>query len=334
MLEVLAVIIVSFTFTLYFTPKWIKKAKEFGLTGKDMNKFDKPDVSEAGGIIVILGLLSGVLFYIFLETFFLKTGAQTALIFAALLTVLLAGFLGFIDDVLGWKKGLSRWQKPLLTVPMAIPLMVINAGESAMSVPLFGLVDFGIVYPLIIIPLGIVGAANGFNMLAGFNGLEAGMGAIALGTLGTISLLKGEVWLAAIAFAAVASLAAFLVFNWNPAKIFPGDSLTYGIGAMIAVIAILGNMEKIGLILFIPFIIDAFLSLWPELRGHKKVEAFGRVNRDNSLEMPYDRILSFEHFGIFALKKIKQKVFERDVTLFFLAIEAVLSAAVFLFFLS
>jgi UDP-N-acetylglucosamine--dolichyl-phosphate N-acetylglucosaminephosphotransferase len=332
MLEIFAAALVSFLFTLFFIPKWIRRARQFGLVGKDMNKYEKPEVAEAGGIVVIFGLLAGALSYIFMDTFFLKAGTDSALIFAALLTVLLAGFLGFIDDVLGWKKGLRRWQKPLLTIPMAIPLMVINAGQSAMSIPLLGTIDFGIIYPLVIIPVAIVGAANGFNMLAGFNGLEAGMGAIALGTLGTVSMLKGELWLAAIAFAAVASLLAFLVFNWNPARIFPGDSLTYGIGALIAVTAILGNMERIGLILFIPFIIDALWSLIPEAKGSKKVEAFGRVNRDNSLEMPYKRILSFEHFGIFALKKLKRKVYETDVTLFFLVIELLLSAIVFGFF--
>jgi len=333
MLEIIAAAVVSFLFTLFFVPKWIKKAREVGLVGKDMNKHGNPEVAEAGGIVVILGLLAGILFYIFLDTFFLKTGINEMLIFAAMLTVLLAGFLGFLDDVLGWKKGLKRWQKPVLTIPMAIPLMVINAGQSSMNIPIFGSIDFGIIYPLVIVPIGIVCAANGFNMLAGFNGLEAGMGTIALGTLGTVSMLKGEFWLAGIAFAAVASLLAFLVFNWNPAKIFPGDSLTYGIGALIAVIAILGNMEKIGLILFLPFIIDALMSLLPEAKGGRKVEAFGKVNKDNSLEMPYSRILSFEHFGIFALKKLKKKVYESDVTIFFLVMELVLSAIVFAFFI-
>jgi len=38
-----------------------------------------------------------------------------------------------------------------------------------------GAVDWGIFYPLAIIPIGIVGAANAYNMLAGYNGLEAGM---------------------------------------------------------------------------------------------------------------------------------------------------------------
>lgn len=332
MLEIFAAALVSFLFTVFFIPKWIKKAKEFGLVGKDMNKYDKPEVAEAGGIVVIFGLLAGILVYIFLDTFFLKAGTDQTLIFAALITMLLAGFLGFIDDVLGWKKGLKRWQKPLLTIPMAIPLMVINAGQSAMNIPLIGAVDFGIIYPLVIIPIGIVGAANGFNMLAGFNGLEASMGTIALGALGTISMLKGDVWLAVIAFSAVASLLAFLIFNWCPAKIFPGDSLTYGIGALIAVVAILGNMERIGLILFIPFLIDAVWSLLPEAKGAPKREAFGRPNRDDSLELPYQKLYGLEHFGLWFVKKVKKKAYERDVTLFFICLELLLVLVVWILY--
>jgi UDP-N-acetylglucosamine--dolichyl-phosphate N-acetylglucosaminephosphotransferase len=169
-------------------------------------------------------------------------------------------------------------------------------------------------------------------MLAGFNGLEAGMGAIALGAMGTISLFNGDLWLAAIAFSAVASLFAFLVFNWCPAKIFPGDSLTYGIGALIAVIAILGNMQKIGLILFLPFIIDAVWSLIPEAKGGPKREAFGKPSHDNSLELPYDRLYGFEHFGLWFVKKLKKKAYERDVTLFFLGLELLLVLAVWILY--
>ncbi len=49
----------------------------------------------------------------------------------------------------------------------------------------------------------------------------------------------------------VGALLAFLWFNWYPAKVFPGDTLTYSVGALVACIAILGDMEKIAVILFI-----------------------------------------------------------------------------------
>ncbi len=325
---------IAFLVTVFLVPKWISKTVSIGLVGMDMNKYNKPEVSESGGIVVMFGFLSGLLFYVFLSTFYLNESTNLVFLFAVLLTVILAGFLGFIDDVLGWKRGIKRWQKPLLTLPIGVPLMVVNAGESVMVLPFLGPTDFGLFYPLLLVPLGIMGAANGFNMLAGYNGLEAGMGAIILAAMGTIGFfVNNDPWIAMIAYTGVFSLAAFLVFNWNPAKIFPGDSLTYGIGALIATVAILGNMEKIGVILFIPFFIDALMSLWPEIRGYSKAEAFGRVNEDNSLDMPYDNIRSFEHLAIYLIKRVKKKVYETNVTLFFYGFELMLVVLVLLFFL-
>jgi UDP-N-acetylglucosamine--dolichyl-phosphate N-acetylglucosaminephosphotransferase len=63
--------------------------------------------------------------------------------------------------------GLSKLQKPLLMIPAAVPMMVINAGRSTIALPFLGAVDLGLFYPLLLVPIGIVGASNAFNMLAG-----------------------------------------------------------------------------------------------------------------------------------------------------------------------
>ena len=276
-------VVIALCVTLFLIPRYIKKAKTLGLVGKDMNKHDKPLVPEAGGITVIAGIVSALLFYIFVSTFVYGSQANLISIFAILTTLLLAVFIGFVDDILGWKTGIRRIHKVILTIPLGIPFMVINAGYSTMYVPILGSINFGLIYPLILVPVGIICAANAYNMLAGYNGLEAGLGVIMLGALGIVNWISGTEWLALISFIGVFALLGFLVFNWYPSRIFPGDSMTYGIGAFIAMVAIAGNMEKIAIILFIPFIIDAILSLWPELRGRGKVEAFAKPNKDNSL---------------------------------------------------
>ncbi|MBU1135598.1 MAG: glycosyl transferase family 4 [Nanoarchaeota archaeon] len=328
------VILVAFAITVFLIPKYIKRAKAIDLVGKDMNKYDKPEIAEAGGVVVLFGFLFAILCYIFIKTFFLGTEMHLIEILVISVTILLAGFIGFVDDIFGWKKGLKRWQKPLFTLPMAIPLMVINAGQSYMFLPFLGRVDFGLLFPLIIIPLGFIGATNGFNMLAGYNGIEAGMGAIILATMGFIAwYFNSMIWLAMVSFVGVAALLGFLAFNWCPAKVFPGDSLTYMIGAFIASVAIMGNMEKIGIILFLPFLLDAVLSLSPEVRGKGKVEAFGKVNPDNSLDMPYDGVYDTTHLAIKVMKKLKSKVYEKDVTLFIYFLELIMVVLVFAFFI-
>ena len=58
----------------------------------------------------------------------------------------------------------------------------------------------------------------------------------------------------------VAALFGFYMYNRYPAKVFPGDSITWAIGALIAGMAILGNFEKIAIFIFIPYYVGIFLS--------------------------------------------------------------------------
>lgn len=311
-------LLLAFVTTLILTRNWIDIAKEMGLTGKDINKKDKPEVAESGGIAPILGFTFGILFFIFSLTFLIDTEAYLTQTFALFSGILLAGLLGFTDDILGWKGGLKSWHKPLLTIPIALPLVVINAGTSSMTLPLLGSVEFGLFYPLIIIPIGIVGAANGFNMLAGFNGLEAGQGSIILFTLGLISYLSGDLWLGLVCFSMTSSLLAFLVYNKYPSKIFPGDSLTYPVGALIAMVAIFGNMQRIAVILFTLYIIEFLLKI----RGKFKTECFGEIKDDGTLENKYDKISSLTHilmkYGNFTEKKLVFTILTIQIIISFL----------------
>jgi UDP-N-acetylglucosamine--dolichyl-phosphate N-acetylglucosaminephosphotransferase len=315
----LLIVSTAFFSTLSLTKVWIKIAKKSKLLGKDMNKYSKPKVPEAGGIAFIMGVTFAVLVYVFIKTFYLSTTTNLPDVLAILVTLLLAGFLGFIDDILGWKAGLPQWQKPLLTIPIAIPLMVINAGNSVMSIPFIGSVNFGIIYPLLIIPLGIVGAANGFNMLAGYNGLEASMGVVILSVLGITAWSNGILWLTTVTFSTVASLLAFLVFNRYPSRVFPGNSLTYAVGALIACIAILGSMEKVAVFLFMPY----FIELIIKMKNKFKTECFGIPQKNGSLKPP-EKVGSLTHV---LLKFVKS---EKGVVYSLLAIEVLLAFLVLL----
>ncbi len=301
-------LLLSFFATLFFTPIWIKKAKQIGLIWKDMNKPGQPkNVAGSGGLIVVLGFVFGVLSYIAIKTFVLKINITTLEIFALLTTILIVGLIGFIDDILGWSHGgLSVRFRIFLLFFASIPLIVINAGESTMMG-----INFGIFYPLVFIPLGIVGASATFNFLAGYNGLETSQGIIILSALALVTWFTGNNWLGLISLIMVSCLISFYVFNKHPAKVFPGDVLTYSVGALIAIIAILGNIEKIAVFFFIPYIIETGLKL----RGKLKKESFSKVNEDGSLEMPYKKVYGLEHLAIYILKKIKpnKKVYEKEV---------------------
>lgn len=307
-------LLISIFSVLFITPHWIKRIKKAGITGKDMHKLDKREIAEIGGIPVLLSFILGVLLYIFLETFYFNHPENLIKIFALISSMLIIGLIGLIDDILGWKIGLNKKSRLILLVFSAIPLIVINAGHSTMMG-----INFGILYPLVLIPLGIVGASATFNFLAGYNGLEASQGILILSALSLVTYLTGNSWLSLICLIMVFCLIGFLIYNKVPALIFPGDVLTYSVGALIAITAILGNIEKIAIIFFIPYIIEVGLKS----RGKLEKQSFGKLNEKGYLEMPYEKIYALEHFAIKILKKIKpsKNVKEIEVVLFINAIQ-------------
>jgi UDP-N-acetylglucosamine--dolichyl-phosphate N-acetylglucosaminephosphotransferase len=303
-------VLIAFFVCLWLTKRWIVLARARGFVGKDMNKPHKPVVAEGGGIAVVISIVFSLFLYIFFKTFVLKTQSHIIEILAFIITLLLACFIGFVDDILGWKKGLSGGKKILLTIPIAIPLAVINAGHSTMHIPLIGSIDFGLIYPLILVPLAIIGTTNGFNLLAGYNGLEAGLGAIIFASFAVAFLLTMQPWLLLISAIILACLLSFLVFNKYPAKVFPGNCFTLSIGSAIGAFAILGNIERFALILFIPFIIEGILKA----RSKFKAENFARQS-SLGLTKPYKKIYSLTHAALAILNRIKRKTTELDVVL-------------------
>jgi UDP-N-acetylglucosamine--dolichyl-phosphate N-acetylglucosaminephosphotransferase len=304
------------------------------MTGSDMNKHGKPAVAELGGIPVWLGFSFGIMLAIFFATYSHWININLTYILAGLATIITIGFLGAIDDLIGWKDGIRQWQHALIPLFAALPLMAIKIGNPAIKIPFFGLVpseyllpfgivSFGVIYSLFLVPIGVTGASNATNMLAGLNGLEAGLGAIMALTLLIISLVYGQPEAAIIAAAMLGALLAFLRYNWYPAKIFGGDSLTLMIGASIATIVILGNMEKLGVILMALFFVELVLKL----RYKMQVESFGIPQKDGTLKSPVKKIGSLTHWimnmGNFT---------EKQVVIRILAMQAIVSIVVLLVF--
>jgi len=282
-------LILSFL-TTYFTLRlWISVARRFGLVGKDMNKYERPEVPEAGGFSVVVGITLGLFVYLFLKAF-LGSSSHLPEIYATISALLFAGFLGFADDILGWKKGLPRWFKPLLTLFLALPFATLALlypeynSFAGVGIPFW-------VYALFFVPVGVVGASNALNMLAGYNGLEAGLSTIILLFLGLKALVLGKLWVAYMSFIGVSALLAFLMFNWHPARVFPGDTLTYAMGVYVAALAVLGNLEVFALALFPLF----FMELALKIRSRFRAENFGIPDENNVLHPRYDRLYSVTH---------------------------------------
>jgi UDP-N-acetylglucosamine--dolichyl-phosphate N-acetylglucosaminephosphotransferase len=147
-------------------------------------------------------------------------------------------------------------------------------------------------------------------MLAGYNGLEAGMGVVIISILGSITYITGDTIATVIAITAAAALAAFLFYNNCPAKVFPGDTLTYPVGAIIAAVAIVGNIERFAVTIYILYYIEFILKA----RGKLRPEWTAKLLEDGSLAVR-DKVYSIPHVAILLLRKIKGKAYEYEVVL-------------------
>lgn len=300
-----------------------KEAVARAFFGKDMNKYEHPLVVRYGGIWAVIGTVFG---YLILEAYHTYIGGgayRLAEVFAVVTLLLLGGFIGFLDDVMGWKIGISPKTRILSTLAIAIPLSVVKAGVSTIYLPLLGRIDLGVYYSLVLVPIGVMGASNAFNMLAGYNGLEAGMAAITLSYYAIYALHLGRMLSFKLSVIALAAIIGFLYWNKPPARTFPGNGFTYAIGALLAAIVIIGNYEKFGVALFALYFLELALFIRGLLNGVYK-ETFGIPQPDGSLELPYDKIYSVTHLAIYILKRVRGRATEKGVTILILAVQAVI----------
>jgi UDP-N-acetylglucosamine--dolichyl-phosphate N-acetylglucosaminephosphotransferase len=272
-------LLIGIVATLLLLPPFIKRILQQNFVGTDMNKFNKPKIAELGGVSVFLGFSFALFSAIFLATYLNIFQINLGLLLAGFSTIAIIAFIGFIDDIIGWKKGIRQWQHALFPIVAALPLMAISAGNTSMIFPLIGHIELGIIYSLVIIPIGITGASNAFNMLAGFNGLEAGQGIILTSILTIIAFFSGQTTAIILGLAMIGALIGFLKFNWFPAKIFGGDSLTLMVGANLAVMSIIGNMESFGAMLFVLFFVEFLIKAKHKMQS----ECFGIPNKNGLL---------------------------------------------------
>ena len=270
--------------------------------------------------------MGGLMWYIFIQTFYYESPKNLLLLFSAITTILLITFIGFMDDLIIEKNknetsGLKQWQKPVLALFAAVPLMVVQAGTSTMLIPFLGRVDVGLLYPLLFVPIGIIGASNMVNILAGFNGSEAGMGIIYLGNLGLYAYINQRYSAAAIAGITVFALLAFYYYNKVPAKILGGDSLTYLLGGVLVTVAVLGNIERAALIVSIPFFIEFILKA----RGKLKKKTIGTIENGKIKSLYGNKIYSIPH-----ILTRTGKYTEKQVVYFMIFVQVIFSSLIWL----
>ncbi len=306
MLEILIAILVSFVVVVVFMPQAIKMLKEKGITGIDVHKLGRPEIPKGGGFVLLFAIVFALLVVVGLNTF-QKLSVEMVGLFAALVSILLASMIGLLDDQLDF----SNRAKVILPMVATIPMMAVSVGTPTMNIPFIGLVNFGIAYALVIVPLMMTFIIDASNMYGGMNGLEVGLSTINASGLIVYVLLKpvmqgsaispNELQAGTIAAALLGASLGFLIFNWYPAKVLPGDVGRLPIGAAIAAALIIGNMDRLAILMYIPFGINFLLYLvYRVYVKRKNIEwaKFAKPRDDGTLEVagPFTIYWVLPHF--------------------------------------
>ena len=210
---------------------------------------------------------------------------------ATFFTKITGDFVGKEEEEIH-RNGLSQVPKMLFVLPAALPLIAVGAGPWSMKVPMIDFViNWGLFYPLVILPLALLFVANVVNMLAGTNGLSAGMSAVAAASMGVFAYLNGQAEATIFGLALFSTLSAFYIYNRYPASILPGDSLTYLAGAALFATAVIGNMEKFAAFIFVPYLAEFLLKLRSRFTAH----SWGELQENGTLKPQHEKNYSLTH---------------------------------------
>lgn len=317
-MELAAAFFIAFLTVFLGGPYARKYLLSSGIYGIDQQKRDRPKIATSGGTLVLFGFVFSVTFFLGLSKI-LGLGVNEAMILAALNSATIIALIGLIDDVhirqeieieetpiekvwdhivefesdengLIDRQGLGQFTKMFFVLPAVFPLIAVGAGSNTMVFPIIGSVNWGLLYPLFLLPLGLLFVSNVVNMLAGTNGLAASMSFVASLSLGFFALYHARLEAAVLAFCLSGAMLGFLYYNFYPATILPGDSLTYLAGAGLFSTMVVGNMEKFGVFIFIPWIIEFFLKARSKFNAH----SWG-ILTDNGLKPQHDKNYSLTH---------------------------------------
>ena len=241
---------VAFLFSFISTPvvkMWAVKLKAVDIP-KDGRRMHKHPIPRLGGLAIIFGFIVAVL--CFYGKFDRKIGASLA-------GAMIIAVMGIVDDI----KTLDA--KPKFFIQILAALLVVIGGDLKIDVltnPNFFSDNAYWVLPewfsIVVTIVWIVFITNAVNFIDGLDGLAAGVSAIMSVSLVFIAVRVGEYSVAVVGASLMGGCFGFLPYNFNPAKIFMGDTGSTFLGFMLATLSIQGVFKSYAIISFaVPLLI-------------------------------------------------------------------------------
>ncbi|HKB27659.1 MAG TPA: phospho-N-acetylmuramoyl-pentapeptide-transferase [Candidatus Limnocylindrales bacterium] len=250
--ELIQALLLSFAVVVILMPAYIRFLQFIGMGKRIQGELPESHQAKAG-VPTMGGLL---LIFVVVGLFILIRGFPTFGVVAPILTLLLVGGLGAVDDYLNARtgEGISARQKLIWLVVVAFVAAYQIQNTYAIDVivvPFVGLVPVAPWLYIAFAAFAIIAASNGVNITDGLDGLAGGTLVFAFVAYLLIALLNTPTQpnLATLCALVIGALLAFLWFNVHPAQIIMGDSGSLALGATLAVTALIT-----GQILILPFV--------------------------------------------------------------------------------
>lgn len=243
--KVILILVITFIFTTLLTPFIIKIAEHIGAIDiPNERKVHTKPMPRLGGLAIFLGFLLGYILF----------GNKSI----EMISILIGGFIiilvGIFDDI----KPLKPKYK-FIGQLMGASIAVFYGNIVLDNLSFFGLnIDFNLLkYPITL--FFILGAINCINLIDGLDGLASGVSSIYFLTIGIIAFITNMLGGldVILSFVMLGSTLGFLVHNFNPAKIYLGDSGSMFLGYIISIIALLGFKNVTLTSLIVPLLILA-----------------------------------------------------------------------------
>lgn len=245
---VIAAFIAAGILSYLFTPQVKRFAQKIGAIDvpKDGRRMHKEPIPRLGGLAIFGGFLCSILAFGQLD--------QTMLCVLLGASIIVA--LGIFDDVLALGAGLKF---AVQIAAAAIPVCVGNLKIELFTNlnPFSDALYFHLgVFSIPVTIIWVVGITNAVNLIDGLDGLAVGVSSIAAITMLAVALLTGNMLIAVTMAALAGACIGFMPYNFNPAKIFMGDTGSTFLGYMLATVSIMGLFKFYAVISFaVPFLI-------------------------------------------------------------------------------
>lgn len=281
-----ALIAIAAMVTLLVTPIVRRISLRYGFVDQPGGrKVHSHPIPRLGGLAIFLGIASSIAFQVYGEAQFGWIGTllesssgriDLPIVGVGLLVVFVVGLADDVVELAWWAKLLG--QIIASGVVVAAGMRIDYIGNPTGD----GLIMLGLLsIPVTMIYL--VGFANVINLIDGLDGLAAGLSAIAAVSLLALAAPANRLDAAALAAALIGACLGFLLFNFNPASIFMGDSGSMLLGFTLAAISLLGVMKTTAAIaLAIPLIIigvpifDTLSAIVRRLRSNRPIQEADR----------------------------------------------------------